>query len=174
MFKFIISQSRYRLPRVVHVGHPFCHSTRWLFHIFPSHFSAPSLPYLSWIPYFLFLINWSNLKRTFIGTDHHILPSPCTYIVGAMCPLVGTSDGPRLLTCALGLILSLLQGAAPAISSSYSSISFSIYINLNRHLKCWFPSMYNPIVKQGHAWSHLILWLWPDFSALSYSETPWK
>lgn len=123
-------------------------------------------PYLSRIPYFLFLINWSNLKRTFIGTDHHILPSPSTYIAGAIGPPVRTSDGPRSLTCALGPILSLLNGAAPAISSSYSSISLNRLVPINVQPYCK--------TKQGCSWSHIILWLWPDFSARSDPETPWK
>lgn len=56
-------------------------------------------------------INWSNLKRIFTGSYHHILPSLCTNTVSTMCPLVRMRElsTANPSTHAPGLIPSLLS-----------------------------------------------------------------
>lgn len=77
------------------------------------------------------LTNGSNLKRTFTGSYHHILPSLRTYTVGTTCPLVRMGELPKVnpSTQALGLIPSLLlKDTAPSISSSLLKPQlFSLY-----------------------------------------------
>lgn len=86
------------------------------------------------------LINWSNLKKTFTSYYYHVLPSPHTYTVGAMCPLVRMSELSKvdLFTCVLGVTPSFY------LRMQHSNLLFllkdqplSIYTGL-------FPSAYNP------------------------------
>lgn len=80
------------------------------------------------------------MTRTFTSTSHRTLPSPCTDTAGPCALCLGWVDGPRSLPlCSRPYSFSLLEGAAPAISSSYSSISFSLSAAL-------FPSMSNPAI----------------------------